>query len=496
MDGDRNQTADDKGMQALFLAIVIGGALFVLGTRLWLGRDLPLWLDESWTGMIVSQPDLTSLWREIWLDVNAPLYYQMMWLWTTIAGNSNIALRLPSLLLTVGAAAVPLIWRLDGLSRNARIGWAAMLLLWAPANIVSIDARSYALLLFLITLLTLSFASLIAKPTGRHFHLWCMLGALAIAAHYFAAFVVAAQGLMLLWREPRATVRNWPAFFWYAPILGWLAYHLPRLLVYSQPGISWYPPLDLDKASAFLSYALGQDNGVQLAIVAIVSAIMLSSFCRSPVATGGNRLPLMLAATSGLLALAIMVIFDAFKPSFTPRYMTVIAPMALLGLVLIASSTRRPTLALALMVGLSLAPSLALSTTRSALIGRSLFGFEAEALRLAATHPDRVIFTWDGAGTRVLDLDTLGKLGGFFIYRTGQRPEIAPVIVYKGESPDVRLLQQIGAKPSALLWIYNHDGDAPYWAASTRAHFRDWRCREEDRGSFTILNCPKAFIAR
>lgn len=499
MDGDRNQTTGDKGLQATFLAIAIGGALFVLGTRLWLGRDLPLWLDESWTGMIVSQPDLTSLWREIWLDINAPLYYQLMWLWTGVAGNSNFALRLPSLLFVIGAAAVPLLWRLDGLSRNSRIGWAALLFLWAPANLVSLDARSYALLLFLITLLTHGFATLLAKPTGRHFHLWCALGALSIAAHYFAVIVVAAQGIVLLWREPRITFRNRPAFLWFAPILGWLAYHLPRLLVYSQPGISWYPPLDSTKAASFVSYAVGQHSSIQLALVAIVGAVMLSPLCRARNAVdahGGNRPPLILTAVSGVLALAIILVADVIKPSVTPRYLTIIAPMVLLGLVLIAASTRRPALALIVMIALSLAPSLSPGATRAGLESRAAFGFETEALRLAALRPDRVIFTWDSPGTRVLDRDTLRKLGGFYFYRAGQRPEIVPVILRADESADARLLHEIGKKPAALLWIYNHPAEGRYWTPATRAHFRDWRCREEDRGSFSILNCTKAAVAR
>ena len=86
------------------------------------GRD-PLWLDESWTGGIVGQPNWRDTVHQIYADVNAPLYYVLMRLWSGLAGLSDAALRAPSLLC---ALAVPLVAALvpaPGLGRAQRLGW-------------------------------------------------------------------------------------------------------------------------------------------------------------------------------------------------------------------------------------------------------------------------------------------------------------------------------------------------------------------------------------
>lgn len=492
MERERRGKSGSTPAQLAFRIIAIGGSLFVLAARIWLGRGVPLWLDETWTAMIVSQPDLASFWHEVWLDINAPLYYQLMWVWTAIAGNSNLALRAPSMIFTIAAAAVPLFWKLEGLTRNARIAWAALIFLWWPANMLSLDARSYALLLFLSVLQAHGFAALLAQPSARRFNIWCALGALSIATHYFAAAIVAVQALLLLWREPRPTLRNWAAFLWFVPVLGWLAYHAPRLAVYSRPGISWYPALDQQKAFSLAAYTVGPESTAFVVAAALLSALLLSPLCRSRKAadpSDGNPRPLYLAVLSGVIALALILAVDAIKPSVTGRYLTVIAPLMLLGLILIARSTRWPHLAFALFVCLFLSTSVSLGTTKGVLQSRAMFGFEPEVEHLLRGRPARVIFTWDSPGTRVLDPASLRKLGEFFFFRAGQTPQIIPVILAAGESPDVRLMSEAGKAPSAILWIYNRPHDSFYWQAPVLTRLNGRRCRDYPKAGFAVLSC-------
>lgn len=115
--------------------------------RFWLAQGLPLWLDETWTAMIARQPTWNAFWREVWLDCNAPFYYLLMWLWEGVAGQSNLALRLPSIVFVTLAGVLPAFWRAPGMSREAALTWAALLCLWWPGIAVSLDARAYGLLL-------------------------------------------------------------------------------------------------------------------------------------------------------------------------------------------------------------------------------------------------------------------------------------------------------------------------------------------------------------
>ena len=85
-------------------ALLIAEAAGVLEVGLE-GRD-PLWLDESWTGGIIGQPSWRAAFHQIYADVNAPLYYVLMRVWSGLAGLSDAALRAPSL---VFAFAVPLV---------------------------------------------------------------------------------------------------------------------------------------------------------------------------------------------------------------------------------------------------------------------------------------------------------------------------------------------------------------------------------------------------
>ena len=56
----------------------------------------PLWLDETWTGAIAAQNSLQAVVHQIYNDVNAPLYYLLIHVWSIFFGISNEALCLPS----------------------------------------------------------------------------------------------------------------------------------------------------------------------------------------------------------------------------------------------------------------------------------------------------------------------------------------------------------------------------------------------------------------
>ena len=123
-----------------------------------------------------------------------PLYYLLAWLWTRPFGTGEVGVR--SLSALIGVLTVPAAYALarELVSERAALVTAALvavnpLLVW-----YSQEARAYALLVLLATLATLF-------CVRRRLGLWALFSALALATHYFAAFVVGPLALWLLVRH-------------------------------------------------------------------------------------------------------------------------------------------------------------------------------------------------------------------------------------------------------------------------------------------------------
>jgi mannosyltransferase len=129
-----------------------------------------------------------------------PLYYALAWVWTRIFGDGEVGLR--SLSALAGTAFVPVAYLAarELVSRKVAVVVAALaavnpLLIW-----YSQEARSYSLLALFAALSFLYFARLLGDQRDRPLVLWTVASALAIATHYFAAFVVVPEAAWLLLR--------------------------------------------------------------------------------------------------------------------------------------------------------------------------------------------------------------------------------------------------------------------------------------------------------
>jgi mannosyltransferase len=156
------------------------------------------WFDEavtvdlvrhSFLGMLRAIPDTES---------TPPLYYVLGWGWSRIFGTGEIGLRSLSALL--GTATVPVSFAVGRILVSRRAGLLAAALVACSPMLVwySQEARSYALLAFLSVLSVLAFVHAGREPTRRALVLWSAVASLALTTHYFAIFLVAAEGLWLL----------------------------------------------------------------------------------------------------------------------------------------------------------------------------------------------------------------------------------------------------------------------------------------------------------
>jgi 4-amino-4-deoxy-L-arabinose transferase-like glycosyltransferase len=182
---------------ALALVCVAGAALrfATLGTQ-------SLWLDEATTAQLLRM-DLPGLLSAIPdSESSPPLYYVLAWLWSQLFGTGEVALRsLPALL---GTATIPVVWALGRRLGGERAGLAAAALVAVNPMLVwfSQEARAYALLALLGVLSTLMWLRALEAPRPGRVVAWGAVGALALASHYFAVFLVGPQALWLALRAP------------------------------------------------------------------------------------------------------------------------------------------------------------------------------------------------------------------------------------------------------------------------------------------------------
>ena len=294
--------------------------LYAVALRLYLAWDLPLWLDESWTAIISAAPTFQSFGRQIWLDINAPLHYLLMWVWPF---KSSLGLKLPSLLFLLAASALAVWWRPPGLDRPAGVFWGLLLLLWQPGLSLFIDARYYALLFFLGTAQTIAFLKLLDQPRRRRAILWTGIATLAILTHYFAAVPTAVQGLYFLWYHKGRAVRCWPALLTTLPGLAWGFIHLPRLRLYARPENNWYQTLLPVELPDHLAWPVAGTAYIAVGVIAIALAFRSRERIAPHVLT---------VAGLAFASVAMFVAAGLVVPFFAARYLLPTAPPILLAI--------------------------------------------------------------------------------------------------------------------------------------------------------------------
>jgi hypothetical protein len=438
------------------------GALAVLAERLWIMPTLPLWLDETWSAMIASQPDWRSFWREAWLDCNPPLYYLLLKTWTSVFGDSNFALRLPSLILTTGAAVAALRWSPKSLGVIGRWTWAALILFWVQAFTVSVDARGYGLLLLLSTLGCIVFAKLYDQMTLRRAALWVLICNLMFLTHYYAAMLIAAQGLLLVHRHQLQLLRVWPVGALGTPALGWFVYQLPRLQEYARPDVAWYETLDLESAVGLTRYVFGHPapTFVPLVVLIVIVGLALKGEKGAAEAGGSSGSPaidkgLWAVAISGVLALTFALILGAVRPSLTARYLVPSVPPVMLGLVLIGLQSKRRELICTVLASVFLITSLNFFALREAAESRHSYGYEKGSAFLAEYRPTHLVFAWDHPAAKILDTASLAQIGRFFLHRSGLEFETTALVLREFDNPNVALAQAADGERPAIIWLYN-----------------------------------------
>jgi cellulose synthase/poly-beta-1,6-N-acetylglucosamine synthase-like glycosyltransferase/4-amino-4-deoxy-L-arabinose transferase-like glycosyltransferase len=264
-----------------------------LTLRLALVAVQSLRLDESLSLAEARLPFGTMVRNLFTWDVHPPLYYTVMHGWVALAGTSEIALRIPSVLF--GTAAVPLLYlvarRLTserGATMAAALGAASPFWVWH-----SDEARMYTLLLALSLAALWALFAACERNRPRDWAVYAMLTALSLSSHYFAALMLPVHAAWIMLQRPsRAIVKHWLLALGggLVPLAAWLAVLVAHNGLAGVAGTNTgvvLPPQDhsvLGSAYAIFLFLLvyfvgyGQGLGHGAGILGMVSKVLAGSW--------------------------------------------------------------------------------------------------------------------------------------------------------------------------------------------------------------------------
>ncbi|HXF32744.1 MAG TPA: glycosyltransferase family 39 protein [Solirubrobacterales bacterium] len=158
--------------------------------------------DEIVTASRVLRDGFGHAMNAVWFSESTPpVYYAVAWAWTQLAGTHEYGLRAVSA--AAGVATVPVAYLIARELRGRRAGlWAAALVAVNPMMLwYSQEARAYALVALFGALSALYWLRAERRGGRRDFVWWGIWSGLAIATHYFVAFPILAEAVMLLRRR-------------------------------------------------------------------------------------------------------------------------------------------------------------------------------------------------------------------------------------------------------------------------------------------------------
>jgi mannosyltransferase len=268
-----------------------------------------LWADELATWGMVTIP-----WEREWqvlqhTDATLGAYYGLMHAWVSVLGDSDVLLRLPSVLAM--AAAAGLTARIGTRLASPRVGLLSGLVfaMLPTTSRYGQEARPYALVVFAAVLSSLALARLLDGPRRRTLAVYALAIALLGLLHVIALLLVPAHALVVL-AVRRSLFPSWLV----AAGIGMLP-ALPVLYLGSQQTaqVSWIQAPTSSSLTAFPAVLLGTAVGAGMVLALAMSAV-------------STRHPAVLYASWALTPLIGLFVVSQVTALWLPRYLLFTAP--------------------------------------------------------------------------------------------------------------------------------------------------------------------------
>ena len=198
--------------------------------RFWLlpARD-GLWIDEAGTYWTIA-----GGWEELWVRTgfhpNSRLYGLLLLPWTKLAGTSEIALRLPSLVAALGALAVIGAFLRRELGDGIALPLVALGIASPELSFFAIDARPYAIALLFFAVSIVAVVRLQRELTWRWAVLWILSAGLLVHLQPVVSLALSGQFLWLVWRMEWRSLTAGKAAAWAAIVAVWALVAAPEIV--------------------------------------------------------------------------------------------------------------------------------------------------------------------------------------------------------------------------------------------------------------------------
>ncbi len=333
----------------LFLALVL--RILGLGTE-------SAWIDEAYS-INLARHAIPQIIQGTAADQHPPLYYLLLHFWFLV-GSGVVYARLLSVI--IGVIQIYQTLALARMMSMEKLGWVTGLLLAvSPMHVwYSQEIRMYILLASLTTASTAAlWASLHGKP---RWWLYAFFSAAALYTHYFAAFIMFAQAILVIaWAYHHRLPR--PVFQWSAACLfvglsfaPWVPVAINQTRYHTMTWI--HAPRLIDIVNTTLRLLLGEAIfalpdlihwGLGGAVLLIMAIALVLALRRS----SEFRLAAAWAAVLALLPFGAISFISAFYPIFQfKQFIIVLAPLLLLAVVVTTLLPKR--IGVVLFVGLLL----------------------------------------------------------------------------------------------------------------------------------------------
>jgi uncharacterized membrane protein len=302
-----------------------------------------MWLDEALSVNIASLPlgDIPEALRH---DGHPPLYYVLLHVWTEVFGTGNGAAR--SLSGVIAVATLPVAWFVGRRAGGTTLAWLTVLVLGALpfASRYGSEARMYSLLILLVFLGWLALQRALERPSWGRLATVALLSGALLLTHYWAFYLLAATGLVLIvawWRSTgerrRASLRTILAVAAGGVLfLPWLPSFLEQA---RHTGTPWAEPERPTKVLSLLFSDLGGVDNSERILFAMVLGLLLvlALFGRGRDdetieldlrTTPEARWELIVAGLTLMIAVAAGYLTTS---GFAPRYLAIIVPLIVLG---------------------------------------------------------------------------------------------------------------------------------------------------------------------
>ncbi|MHB8992269.1 MAG: glycosyltransferase family 39 protein [Chloroflexota bacterium] len=323
-------------------AILMLLVLAALALRLPGLGERSLWVDEAMSVVFAAKP-LPELFQLLVTDdIHPPLYPLLLHYWMAVAGTSEFAVRLPSVLF--GIMLVPLLYmtgrRLELMADPKEglpvslVGLVGALIAATSAFYIgySQEARNYMAVTFMGMLSSYLLLRALAHGGWRNWGLYALATAGALYTHY-TAFLLLAFHLSFVALTLRASRGRWKGWLLSLLAVGiaylpWLSYSIAQLERISD---YWPGTLQLEAAlrTSLLLFVVGGGVGPQTTILPAALGAGLLALGLLALLAGAFRRRSQPALFLLLFLLVPSVLLFAvayYRPKFDPRYLLVVTP--------------------------------------------------------------------------------------------------------------------------------------------------------------------------